>query len=333
MPQTTIVLPVYNGLRRSPDYLPQAIESVLAQTERDFELIIVDDGSTEDYTEIMARYAADERVRWVRKENGGQSSARNHGARIGGGKWLAFIDQDDRWHPHRLEKTIKKMCDEDPRENGNVLVYGELDRIDAIGRKVHKDFLQTGKLGVHPKMRLEDVLGKDAFVLPGTMLMCRETFLKLGGFNESLSGYEDDELALRFYYYGRLSFISESLIDWRIYPDSYSYTERMDNSRRAYYKIIIENHPDDELSGEYWVRDCVAPRFYYHWGWAQKRAIQSNNRQQFQRASRALRDMRNDLKYKFRLRAIMLSITPWPIARLAYRYPTLGLVARRLLKK
>jgi glycosyltransferase involved in cell wall biosynthesis len=332
MPQTTIVLPVYNGLRRSSDYLPQAIESILVQTVRDFELIIVDDGSTEDYTDIMKHFALDGRLRWVRKVNGGQSSARNYGARLGRGEWLAFIDQDDRWYPHRLEKTLERIHEVRQIENGYILVYSDLDRIDATGQRIHKELLQTIKAGVHPKKKLEDVLGHDAFVLPGTMLMSRENFLTIGGFNETLSGYEDDELALRFYQHGKLSFIRQSLIEWRCYPESYSYSKRMDRSRKIYYQILVNNYPNSELQGKYWVRDHIAPRFYSHWGWAQKQAIQTCNREQYQYASSALRELRSDLRMGLRLRATILSETPWLVARLSHRYPVLGRLARKLLK-
>jgi len=102
--KVTVVMPVYNGRRKSEHYLPEAIDSVLAQTYPHFELIIVDDGSDEDYSDLMEKYRSEPRIRWVRKENGGQSSARNYGATLGTGQFLAFIDQDDRWYPLRLEK-------------------------------------------------------------------------------------------------------------------------------------------------------------------------------------------------------------------------------------
>src|SRR5580704_5180413 len=93
----TVVLPVFNALSSNPEYLPLSIESVITQTHQNLELIIVDDGSTDDYTALRSRFT-DHRIVWLRQDNAGQSSARNHGARAGNGVFLAFIDQDDRWY-------------------------------------------------------------------------------------------------------------------------------------------------------------------------------------------------------------------------------------------
>src|SRR5580704_11168378 len=93
----TVVLPVFNALSSSPEYLPLSIESVIAQTHRNLELIIVDDGSTDDYTALRSR-CTDQRITWLRQDNAGQSAARNRGARAGHGMFIAFIDQDDRWY-------------------------------------------------------------------------------------------------------------------------------------------------------------------------------------------------------------------------------------------
>lgn len=332
MPQTTIVLPVYNGLRRSKDYLPQAIDSVLSQTIDDFELIVVDDGSTEDYSVLIANYNNDVRIRWIRKENGGQSSARNYGAKIGTGKYLAFIDQDDRWLPCRLERTLAEMFVEDPYGLSNILVYGDLDLIDAEGRKTHRECLQTMGLGIHPKLHIEDVLRKDAFVLPGTILVDRNKFLLLGGFRETLSGYEDDDLALRYFQYGKLLFIKKSILEWRDYPESYSYTDRMDKSRGVYYEILKTQYKNNELTGEYFVRDYIAPRFYYHLSWSQKRAIQCDNKEQYNRATCSLFEMRCDLGGILRIRALIQGSIPWYIAVIAHKYPFIAQLLRRLLK-
>ena len=96
MPEVSIVLPTYNRA----DVLPRAIDSVLAQTFTDWELIIVDDGSTDDTASVVER--GDPRIRFVRQANGGCYVARNHGLRVSTGKWITFLDSDDEWLPHYL---------------------------------------------------------------------------------------------------------------------------------------------------------------------------------------------------------------------------------------
>ncbi|MBM4122365.1 MAG: glycosyltransferase family 2 protein [Nitrospira sp.] len=101
MPSVSVVIPAYNGASR---YLSRSIESVLAQTMQDFELIVVDDASTDDTARLALRYS---QVRYFRRaSNGGQAAARNDGARLSDSAYLAFLDQDDLWEPTFLEETL-----------------------------------------------------------------------------------------------------------------------------------------------------------------------------------------------------------------------------------
>lgn len=329
-PDVTIVLPVYNGCRRSPRFLINAIESVTNQDYKSFELIIVDDGSDEDYSYIIALFANDNRVRWVRKANEGQSAARNYGAQLGCGKWLAFIDQDDYWYQDRLNITVSRIREERDKSNNCVMIYSDLDQIDAQSRIICQDYLQTRKLGTHPKKKLEDIIGENAFILPGTILVERQVFLDIGGFDVRLSGYEDDELALKFFYHGRIVFIAKALIQWRIYAESYSYSYRMENSREIFWEILIHAHPDETSRNKLWVRNCIAPRFYYDWLRVWRNAITHNNHDQSVSARNGLRKVAAHLPLVKRSKAIIASLIPFrlavllfnikPIQRLAYLF-------------
>ena len=172
----SIVLPVYNALRASPRYLPEAIESVLGQSMRDFELVVVDDGSDEDYGPVRARYT-DNRIVWLRLEkNGGQAAARNVGVDRARGKVVAFIDQDDRFYPERLERGVEAYKD-------CIMTYSDIDEIDADGSIMTPRALAAHQPGRHPIKSLPDLLAWDSLVLPGTCLLARETFLATGGFD------------------------------------------------------------------------------------------------------------------------------------------------------
>ena len=106
MPKVSVVIPVYNII----DYLPRAVSSALAQTERDVEIILVDDGSTDGSGALCDELAlTDGRIRVIHKENGGLSSARNAGVAAAAGEYVLLLDGDDRLHPRAAERTLAVM--------------------------------------------------------------------------------------------------------------------------------------------------------------------------------------------------------------------------------
>ena len=100
MPHVTVIIPAYNAGRT----ISIAIESVFAQTFRDHEVVVVDDGSTDDTGERVAEYGS--AVRYVRQPNGGPGSARNEALRHARGRLVAFLDADDVWLPRKLERQV-----------------------------------------------------------------------------------------------------------------------------------------------------------------------------------------------------------------------------------
>ncbi|MBL8864553.1 MAG: glycosyltransferase family 2 protein, partial [Planctomycetia bacterium] len=101
-PAVSVVMAAKNYAR----FLPEAVESVFAQTFADWELVIVDDGSTDDTPAAVKPYLADARVRYVRSDRLGQSRAKNLGLRLSRGEYVAFLDADDAWMPTNLEKQL-----------------------------------------------------------------------------------------------------------------------------------------------------------------------------------------------------------------------------------
>src|SRR5437870_3978845 len=100
MPRVSVVIPLYNSV----DYIGEAIESAVAQTFRDFELIVVDDGSTDGSASVVRGFG--DAVRYVYQTNAGVSVAMNHGMALSKGELIAFLDNDDVWVPWKLERQV-----------------------------------------------------------------------------------------------------------------------------------------------------------------------------------------------------------------------------------
>lgn len=243
-PLISVILPVFNALRWDADYLVEALRSVAAQTYGVFELIIVDDGSTDGSAAVVQQFIDEHpelAITFLRKENGGQSSARNLGAAHARGDWIAFLDQDDLWFPERLETVIPLLAPEVG------LVYTDADTIDENGQleraAIH---MQHGAGGKQPKVCIEDALFEDVFVVPGVMTMRKDLFERIGGFDERLSGYEDDDLFLRTIQAGcRIDYVPVATLRWRMYGANYSRSRRMVDSRLYYWRKLVRDYADE----------------------------------------------------------------------------------------
>lgn len=103
MPEVSVIIPFYTGV----DWLSEAVDSVLLQTFKDYEIIVVNDGSPENMTEFLTQYS--NKIKYIKKENGGPSTARNAGIEAATGKYIAFLDSDDRWLPKKLQTQLEYM--------------------------------------------------------------------------------------------------------------------------------------------------------------------------------------------------------------------------------
>jgi glycosyltransferase involved in cell wall biosynthesis len=254
-PTISVIIPLYNGAR----FITQALDSVFAQNLPPAEVIVVDDGSTDDGPGIVARYAATHKLVLLTKGNGGQSSARNFGIRHAQGRLIALLDQDDRWYPDHLQELSGPFVEDVHDTLG--WSYSNLDEIAEDGRLRVRAAL-SHQSEIHPKMRLEDCLRRDMFVLPSASIICRAAFDAVGGFDEELCGYEDDDLFVRLFVAGyRNVYIEKPLGQWRIYANSTSFTPRMALSRMLYARKLLRSFPDEPLLSRFYTRDLIAPRF------------------------------------------------------------------------
>ncbi len=204
MPKISVVMPTYNAER----YVAEAIDSILAQTLSDFELLIIDDCSTDKTKEIVRSYA-DERIKFIERNTINISAALNLGIALSKGKYIARMDADDVSLPTRLETQYKFM-----EENSDVGILGtnveEIDEIKNCSRK----------RSVIEKPAVVDTLTSCVLIHPTVMF--RKSFLEKYSlsYNEEFFVTEDQEFWSRAIIYGKIRNLPDVLLKYRIHKNS-----------------------------------------------------------------------------------------------------------------
>lgn len=198
--RVTVIVPVYNGAAT----IGSALDSILAQSFTDFEIVAVDDGSTDDSRSVLERYQP--RVRVLTQRNHGPSAARNFGVANSSGEYLGFLDADDLWRSAFLERTVAAL----DRDAASVLAYTDLELADSTGR-----LMGTRLIGARGVPSLNDMLERLWPILPSSVLMRRDAFERAGGFPEALTSFEDVYFWLLAREQGGFSYIDEPLAVWR----------------------------------------------------------------------------------------------------------------------
>ncbi len=184
MPKVSVVIPTYNCAH----YLEQAIESVMNQTYRDLEIIVLDDGSTDDTSQVVRKYEGS--INYIRQENRGLPAARNSAIKASSGEFIALLDADDWWEPAKLAEQVP-ILDKDPEL---CLVYSDLEVVYDDG-SITPSFLASRPIAASGYVF--DQLLQSSFILPSTVLLRRSCLEQVGMFDESMSSHEDIDLWLR----------------------------------------------------------------------------------------------------------------------------------------
>ena len=200
MSLVSVVIPTFN--RR--DYITTALDSVLAQTYKDYEIVIIDDGSSDDTKEVLKPYQDD--IRYFYQENRGISGARNRGIRESRGDYIALLDSDDYWLPEKLKCQTDRIKEEP--ECGMVATRCSSIAPDGTFRKKNR----PGKSG----WILNDIF-KANFIRTSSALITRKCFDTVGLFDESLPEGEEYDLWLRIAKQYPIVFINEPLT---VYTDN-----------------------------------------------------------------------------------------------------------------
>ena len=244
MPSTliSVVIPTYNRA----EYLPQAVESALAQEGVEVEVIVIDDGSTDDTAAVVKQRAADwgDRFHYVRQENAERSAARNHGLKYARGEFVAFLDSDDVWRSEHAQKCWQTLRD----DAGAVASYGEYGLIAADGGVI-SDYVERPKTEGQSFQR--DLCLKRLILHPTEVLIRRSAFSLLGGedevFDTEIPIGEDWLLWVKLAQHGYFKGVGQATVWMRVHPkgtfgDPEKFTS---NLLRAAEKVIVTGLPEE----------------------------------------------------------------------------------------
>jgi glycosyltransferase involved in cell wall biosynthesis len=232
------IMPVFNG----EAYIAEAIGSVIAQSYPHWELIVVDDGSTDGSARVVERFH-DPRIRTVHQPNQGLAGARNTGIRVAQGAYLAFLDADDTWDSEFLSRCMATISRISAPEIAGV--YTTYYHIDQQGRRLP----QLGSRPVAPE-RFHEKLLRGGFFPPLVALVRADVVRQLGLFDPSLRAAEDWDLWLRLSRRYSLHPINEPLANYRLHATSLSYDVKIMRANAA--RVMTKHFGSDEGDRERW---------------------------------------------------------------------------------
>lgn len=213
MPLVSVVVPTYNRA----ETLPRAIDSALAQTVDDLEIVVVDDGSTDRTQEILEGYGTD-RLRTITHEtNRGANIARNTGIEHAEGEYVAFLDSDDEWRPTKLERQLELL---EGRSNEWVAAYcdftvetpGSAGSLLSLAARVLALADDEGRMEGGEEL-LGDILADNIHPGAGSTLLVRTDVVReIGGFDEDLERFQDPEIVVRILGEGKIAYVDEPLV-------------------------------------------------------------------------------------------------------------------------
>lgn len=200
LPTVSVVIPAYNHA----EYILACLDSVFQQTFDDFEIIVINDGSTDATDLRLHPFVANGKIRYSTQHNSGQAVARNRGLAQARGRYVAFLDDDDLWPPGKLAWQVE-MLDQNPWTG----VAGTVALMDAGDTDVASEQFEPRTITA------STVLGQNPFRSPGQFLVRTESLRNLGGFDSSLWGCDDMDLWIRLAAAGALVLVDRPALVYR----------------------------------------------------------------------------------------------------------------------
>lgn len=250
MPKVSLVIPTFN----CEQYLSEAIESVLNQTYCDFEILVVDDGSTDNTRAKIERYKS--MIRYIPQNNQGPSAARNLGIRHSNGKYIGFLDADDLWFPEKLKLQVDYLeqvhdvglvtCDALSFKDNTILVPSMAEE-----RKLHSGWVLKYLL-------------RENFLNTNNVLIKRDVFEKVGFFDEHRKFSEDYDLWLRIAKYYKIGYVDQVLTKYRIHNKNRSLISR-EAVEKAHLELVLKYLKDGRFS--FFQRRAILAHNYFKYGY------------------------------------------------------------------
>lgn len=216
--KVSVVMATYNA----KGYLREAIESVLNQTFKDFEFVIIDDGSTDETIDIIKSYK-DPRIRLYKKNHRGLIASLNEGIKLARGEYIARMDADDISEPERFERQVGFL--------------GDHPECAVVGTTIEVIDLEGSSLGVEPEPLSHPDIMRGLIVrnvlAHGSVMMRKTTIGELGGYDSSAKYVEDYDLWMRVIRKHRMANLPQVLYKWRLNPEGVSLTKTDEQRRNA----------------------------------------------------------------------------------------------------
>jgi glycosyltransferase involved in cell wall biosynthesis len=238
-PTVSVIIPTKNRAK----LLPRAINSIIAQTFKDFEIIIIDGHSTDDTQEVIRKYN-DNRIRcYLQEVNNNGAQATNEGIERAKGKYIAFLDDDDEWLPEKLEKQVRLL---DSLSNEYGMVYCWMDYYDDFGKSVHQ---------THPVLKgyiFKDILVDEKISGTPTFLVRKSVIEQIGGFDTELIYFDDAEFARRVAKNYKIDLIQEPLV--KVYTNHGSIRQSDMTYLASESLVYIFNKYKDDLNKDLFLK-------------------------------------------------------------------------------
>ena len=254
VPAVSVVIATYNRAR----FLAETVDSVLKQRFQDFELIVVDDGSSDETREVLAGYS--DRLRWFHQDNRGPSAARNLGVRESRAPWIAIQDSDDLTAPNHLQVLYGAAR----RFPDSAMVFANGRYLD--GPEHHRDQIIPAKKSAALAARgvqLQDLFDKSIVRLQAS-LISKAAYDALGGHDESLRICMDLDLALRLFMNYPVKYLDESVFYYRKHEGNIGRNEelRLTENIRVIEKLLRDYAAAGDILGSVSVARRLAYRYY-----------------------------------------------------------------------
>ena len=207
-PLVSVLIPTYNRA----DFILEAIDSVLAQDYPAVEILVVDDGSTDNTAELLQPYVESGRIRFFQQPNQGQSVARNLALKESRGEFICFLDSDNRWLPGKLKRELEVFAQYPDTD----IVYGDDIQIDEQGREISRRNMRRYSGRITP------YLFRDNCVSMNTTMVRRRCFDEMGGLEVGRRAADDYELWLRFSARYTFRYVPEFFAEYRVMADQIS---------------------------------------------------------------------------------------------------------------